>query len=100
MFVAEENGEVAGYCLCMIDATEGKPNLRDRKVLYIDDLCVDEPYRRHGIGSALIRYVREWARKEQFDSLTLNVWAGNGEAERLYRQMGFFLQKSTLEFKL
>ena len=75
------------------------PVLRDRKSLYIDDLCVDEACRRQGIAKALWDYTLDYAKKEGFDAVTLNVWAGNS-AEAFYRQMGMRTQKTVMELPL
>ena len=100
MWVAEEGGSVLGYCLAMVEETAGQANMADRRVLYIDDLCVDEAYRGRGIGSALCREVMAAARAQGFDSVTLNVWTGNDGARRLYEKLGFAPLKTTMEMRL
>ena len=61
IFVAvdEETGDVLGYGFCVIIDTAESDNLNPRRELYIDDLCVDEVYRRHGIGQIIFDYIRE-----------------------------------------
>ena len=53
IFIALNEGQVAGYAFCILQITKDDPVLRDRKVLYIDDLCVDEAQRGHGIAGEL-----------------------------------------------
>ena len=53
VLIAEEEGTVAGYAFCIVQVMENNPVLCDRKVLYIDDLCVDEGHRRQGIAKKL-----------------------------------------------
>ena len=100
IFVYEEDGLVMGYAFCIYQVTEESPQVFYRKVLYIDDLCVDAPYRRRHIGEKLYAFVLDTARETGCDSVTLNVWSVNPSAERFYRKMGMEPLKTTMETKL
>ena len=97
IFVYEEEGVVMGYAFCIYQITEENDQLYERKVLYIDDLCVDEPYRRKHIGQKLYEYVLETARENGCDRVTLNVWRVNPSAERFYQKMGMQPLKTTMD---
>ncbi len=56
---------------------------------YLDALCVDETFRRQGIGGKLIDLTAVKARQEGFSSLSLIVFADNTSAIRLYEKKGF-----------
>ena len=99
IFGAYREERLLGYCFCIRQEVRDDPVLRDRKSLYIDDLCVDEACRRQGIAKALWDYTVDYAKKEGFDAVTLNVWAGNS-AEAFYRQMGMRTQKTVMELIL
>ena len=99
IFVAIVDDVLMGYCFCIHQVTKDDPVLMDRKNLYIDDLCVDEACRGQGIAAALYAYALDYARKEGFDAITLNVWSGNS-AERFYQKMGLKPQKVGMEFIL
>ena len=99
IFAAIVEGTLMGYCFCIHQVTKDDPVLCDRKNLYIDDLCVDEACRGQGIAAALYAYALDYARKEGFDAITLNVWSGNS-AERFYQKMGRKPQKVGMEFIL
>ena len=99
IFGAYREERLLGYCFCIRQEVRDDPVLRDRKSLYIDDLCVDEACRRQGIAKALWDYTVDYAKKEGFDAVTLNVWAGNS-AESFYRQMGMQTQKTVMELIL
>ena len=96
IFGAYREERLVGYCFCVRQEVKDDPVLRDRKSLYIDDLCVDEACRRQGIAKALYDYTLAYAREEGFDAVTLNVWEGN-PAEHFYRQMGMQTQKTVME---
>ncbi len=97
VFVYEEDdGQIPGYCFCMIEETGGG-NLRPMKSLYIDDLCVDETRRGAHIGTKLYEYVRAWAKNTGFYRITLNVWELNAPADAFYRHLGLKPLKTTME---
>ena len=100
VFVYEENGEVFGYAFCIVKDEPETNNLFYRRVLYLDDLCVDGKKRRLGIGKQLYEAVKEYAVSGSFDALTLNVWHLNGDALAFYRSLGLQPLKTTMECKL
>ena len=100
ILIAEIDGKVAGYAFCIVQITRNDPVLCDRKVLYIDDLCVDEACRGTGVAKALYERVLCFAREQAFDAVTLNVWCGNEGAMRFYEKCGLKPQKIGMEFIL
>ena len=99
IFIADTDGKVAGYCFCILQVTEHDPVLRDRKVLYIDDLCVDESVRGQGIATKLYSHALDYAKSLGCDAVTLNVWYGN-DAQIFYEKCGMKPQKIGMEFIL
>ena len=99
IFIAEIDGKVAGYCFCIFQITEGNPVLCDRKVLYIDDLCVDEAIRGRGIATKLYEHTLAFAREQGCQAVTLNVWYGN-DALKFYEKCGMKPQKIGMEMIL
>ena len=95
-----DDGEVLGYAFCQITEVKDDRLLQDRKTLYLDDLCVDEAVRGRHIGSALFRFVREYARSIGCQDITLNVWAGNDAAMRFYQSMGMKIRAERLELSV
>ena len=91
------DGKLAGYAFCILQETKNNPVLCDRKVLYIDDLCVDEAIRGQGIATALYRKVLEYARSLGCQAVTLNVWCGNDSAMKFYEKCGLKPQKIGME---
>ena len=100
IFVADENGFVAGYCFCQIRESCGSTVLTDRKELYIDDLCVDENRRGQHIGSLLYDYAVNYAKEIGCQFLTLNVWCGNDSAMKFYESAGLTKRSIMMETKL
>lgn len=100
IFVSVLEGKVTGYAFCIFQETRGEPALADRKVLYIDDLCVDEAIRGGGVAKALYEKVCAYAREQGCDAVTLNVWCGNDRAMRFYEKCGLKPQKIGMEYIL
>ena len=97
---AVENGKLLGYCFCILQITENDPVLCDRKVLYIDDLCVDETMRGKGVAKVLYERTLDYARELGCQAVTLNVWCGNEGAMRFYEKCGLKPQKIGMEYIL
>ena len=97
VFVYEADGEVLGYAFCILQTHRNDNNLVDGKTLYLDDLCVDSAARGRGIGTALYRYVLDYAKKIGCHNVTLNVWEGNDAALAFYRKCGMKVQKTCME---
>ena len=88
---------VQRYAFCVIQNLSQCDNLRPDKSLYIDDICVDDSYRRHGVGKKLYEHVVQFAKEEKCFNITLNVWAKNLSAQAFYESMGMTVQKVCME---
>ena len=97
ILLAELEGKVAGYAFCILQETKNDPVLCDRKVLYIDDLCVDENCRGKGIGKAIYREILRYAKQRNCYNVTLNVWCCNESAMKFYESLGLKPQKIGME---
>ena len=100
IFIADEDGQVLGYCFCILRSFAGESVMTDRRELYIDDLCVDESRRGQGIAKALYRHVTDFAKAAGCDFITLNVWSGNDGAMKFYENAGLTPRSITMEMKL
>lgn len=63
---------------------------------WIEDVVVDEAFRRRGIGAALTRTLIETARAMGADSLSLTSRPARQAANRLYQQLGFVRWETNL----
>ena len=97
IFIADMDGEVAGYCFCIHKDFQGDPVMTDRRELYIDDLCVDEVRRGSGIATKLFSHVRSYAAEHGYTAITLNVWCGNASAMKFYEKMGMSPRSITMD---
>lgn len=95
--LTNEDDKVLGYAFCVYQEHFGDNILTDIRTLYIDDLCVDEDCRGQHIGKQLYEYVLDYARKNGFYNVTLNVWNCNGSAMKFYQKCGLVPQKVGME---
>ena len=97
VFVAEQEGQVVGYAFCIHRQFVGDNNMTDVRTLYSDDLCVDEAARGKHIGTKLYDFVLDFARRQGYYNVTLNVWADNKAAVKFYEKIGLRIQKIGME---
>ena len=100
VFAALEEGNVVGYCFCILQEVSADPVLLDTRELYIDDLCVDVSFRGQGVAGALWQHVCAYARSIGCRTITLNVWQGNDRARKFYEKQGMTVRKTVMEFPL
>ena len=99
------DGTVVGYAFGWIKIcrNHSNPVLCDRKVLYIDDICVLKAYQRNGIGRKLFDCCKTIAQENKCKLVELGVWAFNTEAIAFYRSCGMkeriYRMECTLEEK-
>ena len=78
--VAEVDGQVYGFANCVVheNTWETQP------VCYLEDLFVSPAARGHGVGSALIEWLRNAMRAEGWARLYWVTRQGNAQARRVY----------------
>ena len=97
VFVAEQDGQVAGDAFCIPKQLVGDRSMTDVRTLHIDDLCVDEAARGKHIGTKLYDFVLDFAKRQGYYNVTLNVWADNKAAVKFYEKIGLRVQKIGME---
>ena len=93
----DEDDKVLGHAFCVHKQVVGDNVLSDVRTLYIDDICVDEKARGKHVGKTLYENVIDYAKKEDFYNVTLNVWSCNPSALKFYESMGLVPQKIGME---
>ncbi|MBM6699074.1 GNAT family N-acetyltransferase [Bifidobacterium pullorum subsp. saeculare] len=88
---------ILGYAFCQFQRHPHDNILTDILTLYVDDICVDEAERGHGVGSALYRHALAFARESGCHNLTLNVWSCNPGAQAFYERMGLIPYRIGME---
>ena len=94
---AESNGAICGFAILHHIHKPETPYMFVREYLDIDEFCVDQSYRRQGIGSELIRYIRAYAKETGFHRIELNMWEFNQDALAFYESSGFETYRRYME---
>ena len=101
VYVAEdENDKVIGYAFCQLKEPPFASTMIPRKIMFIDDLCVDESRRGQHVAKQLFEHVSKEALKSGCYEITLNVWEGNDGALRFYQAMGMKPKETQMEYIL
>ena len=87
--VAEKDGTICAFAVIHHISRPENPFMYERDFLDIDEFCVDEKYRRQGAGSALVRFIRDFAKEKGFHRIELNMWEFNQDALAFYEAAGF-----------
>lgn len=97
IIVAEVAGEVVGLVIYLTRHISGGP-MKERRVLFIDSMAVEEQYRGQGIGHRLFDYVLKLCQEQRYDGLELQVNARNAAARAMYKKYGFTEKSINMEF--
>lgn len=92
--VYEDNGEICGFCFGKINS-KATPTLKT--IADIDDIFVDDKYRKKGIATLLYKEFEQIAKQSGAYQVRLCLWSFNREAEAFYRKMGMNEQRVIME---
>lgn len=79
------DGELVGITHFLVHPSSSEPDL-----CYLEDLFTDPAVRGHGVATALIGAVRDWAREQGCGSVYWQTHEGNAVARRLYDEVAGF----------
>lgn len=88
IFVAKIQDEIVGYITFSI-IEKNNPSMRYRKQLQVEAICVDENNRGKGIGTLLLKYVKEFGKENNCTDMYLTVNEENKDAIKVYENFGF-----------
>lgn len=94
----EEN--ILGVIIYRTKIVENHKNLKNSKILWIEEIGVKEGYKKHGIGKKLMLYAKEEAKKDSCDRLELNCWSFNKNAIEFYKKIGMKEERINMEFEI
>lgn len=89
LLIAEREGEVIGYVLGTVNEEEDGPHCG-----CVEEIFVDEFYRREGVGTALCEALMDWMTKREVAGIRLNLVSGYPRAEAFFQAIGFIPMKT------
>lgn len=61
---------------------------------------MDEKYRRQGVASEMLDFIREEAKKKNYDKIELDMWEFNENALKFYGAVGFKTYRRYMELDI
>jgi ribosomal protein S18 acetylase RimI-like enzyme len=95
IFVAEQEGQVIG----LLTASQRWTLWHAGPCATIEELIVDAPARRQGIGRALIQAALDWAQAQGCSEVEVSTDQDNMNAQAFYQQLGFVSESLLLEYE-
>ncbi len=88
-FVAEQEGQVVGFIWAKVQNPPAIPAFVQEPLLVVADLVVHAPYRKRGIGHALLEHAINFGKVRGARRVQLTVFDKNGSARKFYDDLGF-----------
>ena len=98
--VAEKDGTICAFAVIHHISRPENPFRYERDFLDIDEFCVDAAFRRQGVASRMMAFIRSYAKEKGFHRLELNMWEFNEGALAFYEAAGFKTFRRYMEMML
>ena len=98
--VADSDGIICGFAVLHHIVKPATPFMYERDFMDVDEFCVDKEYRRQGVASEIITFIRKYAKEKGFNRIELNMWEFNQDALAFYEAVGFKTYRGYLEMKV
>lgn len=99
LYVAKIDGITLGYVSLKIRDYDW-PGVVKRKVMLVDELCVEETARGQGIGKTIMEDVHALAKAFRCTDLQLGVYPQNDDAVAFYQKCGFTIRSIDMQRKV
>jgi ribosomal protein S18 acetylase RimI-like enzyme len=83
--VVEDEGNIVGYVLAFIEVY---PFRIINPICIIENIFVREPYRRQGIGSQLVKLVKDACTEKKVQAIRVTTYTKNDTAVEFYKKHG------------
>lgn len=99
IYVAKLDSLVIGYVVLKMREVD-RPSMVWRKILLLDEICVEETLRGHGIGKQMMEDIHALAKAFGCTDLQLGVYPQNDAAVAFYQKCGFAIRSIDMQKKL
>jgi|SRR5579859_6607971 len=100
LFIAEMEGQIAGYVHLEARREPDIPILVPMDWVNVSDIVVAKRFQRQGVGHALLEHAKAWTKQRGAKDLRLSVATFNEEAKDFYRKEGFQVKHEVMAFFL
>lgn len=87
--VADADGIICGFAVVHHIYKAENPFMFERDFIDVDEFCVDERFRRQGIATEIITFIKDYTKEKGFKRIELNMWEFNQGALEFYEAVGF-----------
>ena len=91
---------ICGFAIVNVISRPLSPYNLARRYYHVEEFGVDEAYRRRGVASALVEYMKNDAKRQGLDKIELDVWAFNESALAFYKAAGFTTYRRYMEMNV
>lgn len=100
IIVAERDGIICGMvCVDYVNKPE-TPYSKARSFYHVQEIAVDENYRRKGVAKELLEFMVVEAKKRKLHRIELDVWEFNTSAIEFYQAVGFKETRRWMEYEV
>jgi ribosomal protein S18 acetylase RimI-like enzyme len=89
IWIAEEDGVPVGYVSALLHEREENPFCSARRWCEIDQIAVDDKWRRRGIARTLVQTALAEVRRRGIREVEMSSWSFNETAHHAFRRLGF-----------
>ena len=100
IFIAEDDSKIIGYCIVNLKEIKNNQVFLDMINIEIEDIYVDEQYRKKGIGKILFDEAKNYAKEKGVKFIELSVWGFNQNAIKFYEHLGMNIRICRIELKM
>lgn len=100
IIVAERDGVIRGFACVSLRHRPESVFMNARDFYDVEEVGVDEQFRRQGIGRELFMFMQKDAKARGFARIELNMWEFNEGALAFYEALGFTTYRRYMELKL
>jgi len=97
VFVCEDDEEIVGY---IAGGIIHRPFRTEAKAAEVENMYVEEPFQRKGVGGMLMEHFFTWCREKGVEVIKVEAVVGNAKARNFYQKFGFLKHNIVLERKL
>ena len=95
--VADADGIICGFAVVHHIYKAENPFMFERDFIDVDEFCVDERFRRQGIATEIITFIKDYTKETGFKRIELNMWEFNQGALEFYEAVGFNTYRRYME---
>ena len=100
LIVATVDDQVAGFAMVNFFDRPENPYMKARHYYHVEEFGVSEAFRRLGVATALVDYMKQDAIAHGFTRIELDMWEFNQSALAFYEHAGFGCFRRYMELDL